>query len=247
MNFAMGYPRDACAYAGGDCDADSTSNDDRMGEALWDINAYLAVNHGMTVVDAEIAGLTGTALAIPNPPDYTRLEVYGWELGYSGTYGAVAEGDLIWGSIDYSNHHMPDNVGAIQPPGTAAPDFPMPLGGLAPPWARQTMEYAGPQGGDASGDDACYYGEMGDVGSAVLKADRRMINIAVVDCFDTTTDYYPIRGRATGIDADGFIQMFVLSPWQVNGNVQEIYAEIVGPIGVGSSRSKAQTFVQLYE
>ncbi len=240
MDFAMGYPMDACAYAGGagDCDADSTTNDDRMGEALWDINAYLAVNHDMTVIDAEIAGLTGAALAIPNPPDYTRLEVYEWELGYPGTYG----------TIDYSNHHMPDNAGAIQSPGSAPIDFPMALGTMSTqPAIPQAMEYSGPQGGDPFGDGACYTGLMGNVQGVTLDQDRRIMNVAVVDCFDTTTDYYPIRGRATGVDADGFIQFFLLTPWQVNGSVHEIYAEIVGPVQLGIETELARVFVQLYE
>ena len=247
-NAAMGYPMDACAYASGgptgiDCNADSTSNDDRMGTKEWDIDAYLRVNHDMDVNDAITEGLTG-----PNSPNFTRLEVYGWELGYPGTYGAVAEGDGIWGTINYlTPHYLPDNVGAIQPPGTSAEGAtPEPLGTMSTqPTIPQSMEYAGPQGGDEFGDGACYTGDMGDAGGVVLKADRRFINLAVVDCFDTTTDYYPIRGRATGVDADGILRMFVLAPWQVNGGVHEVYGEIVGPVPL--SGEIAKVFVQLYE
>ena len=71
MDAAMGYPMDACAYASGgplgvDCNADSTTNDDRMGTKEWDIDAYLGVNHGMDVFTAETNGLTGGSRKSPS-------------------------------------------------------------------------------------------------------------------------------------------------------------------------------------
>lgn len=240
---AMSYAMDACAYAAGgppflDCNADSTSNDDRMGDGRWDIDAYLGVNHGMDVLAAEAEGLTGVPLTRPNAPKYTRLEVYEWELGYPGSYGSG-----MYGTINYDAHHLPDNIAAIanMPPPNMPADFPEPLGTNGLPAIPHAMEYGGPHGG------ACYTGPMGDTGSVTLKQDRRTINVAVVDCYDTTTDYYPVQGKTVGIDPEGFIQFFVLTPWQVNGNVHEIYAEIVGPIQSGLQKELARVFVQLYE
>ena len=104
------------------------------------------------------------------------------------------------------------------------------------------MEYGGPHGGPN-----CYSGPPLP-GGLVLIQDRRTLNVAVVDCTDPTTDYYPIRGRTTGIEPDGFIQYFLLTPWQVSGGgVHEIYAEIVGPVGGAIDPDLVKRWVQLYE
>ncbi len=96
----------------------------------------------------------------------------------------------------------------------------------------QAREYGGPQ---------CYTGPRGDVGVTV-KEDRRVINVAVVDCVSQV-----IKGKTYPVDALGFIKFFVLTPWQVNGGVHEIYAEILEPVVMGVDKTVAKIVVQLYE
>ena len=82
---------------------------------------------------------------------------------------------------------------------------------------------------------------MGDdvASSTELKSDRRVLKVAVVDC-DTNS-----IGKGTkDVVAEGFMEMFAISTWQVNGGVHEIYTEIIGPIGQGKV---AKVIVQLYE
>ena len=61
-----------------------------------------------------------------------------------------------------------------------------------------------------------------------LKSDRRVIKVAVVDC-----DTNPVGDGTTDVEAEGFVEMFVVSTWQVIDDVHQIYTEIIGPIEQG--------------
>ena len=54
---------------------------------------------------------------------------------------------------------------------------------------------------------------MGDVGpSTVVTKDRRIVRVAIVDC--TSGKNPPIKGKTTGIEAEGFLDLFLLTPWK---------------------------------
>ena len=110
--------------------------------------------------------------------------------------------------------------------------YPAPLGAGNLP-SPQTAEYGGPQ---------CYTGQMGDdaASGTELKSDRRVVKAAVVDCTN-------VGSGSVDITAKGFVELFVLTPWDVNGGKHEIYTEIIGPIGDGINSEVAKVIVQLYE
>ena len=80
------------------------------------------------------------------------------------------------------------------------------------------------------------------MGACGLKSDRRVIKIAMVDCVSQT-----IQGKTTDVDAEGFIEVFVLTPWVVNGGDHEIYVEVIRGVPIGILQDDSKNFVQLYE
>ena len=222
---AMPFPMDNCAYPSGG--STCTPANTRLGIGDWDFETYLAVNHPtwtMAAAMLEIMPSATPASTYGRTDGVTRFDVYRWELGYPdiNNYGA---GD--YGTVDTSMHRLVDNI-------NATPPLVRPLGGGAPPPTPQIAEYGGPQ---------CFTGPMGNSGSTQVDQDRRTMRIAMVDCVANT-----IQGQTQNVTAEGFVDVFVLSPWEVNGNQHEIYVELIGPANnQGINRTLAQQIVQLYE
>ena len=202
---AMPLSPDNCAFpAPGGCIPVGAQG--RMGDGVWDLETYLAVNHpGIDYADA-MSEIMETCPTGPfgRPDCVTRYDVYKWELGYPAAY---AEGD--YGGVDSVDHNLVNNVPVPDPP------LPQPLGGGPTLPDGQIAEYGGPQ---------CYTGPMGDVG-VTLDKDRRILRIAVVDC--TSGKNPPMRGRTTVV-AEGFMDVFLLSPWKDANTNHELYFEILG-------------------
>ncbi len=79
-----------------------------------------------------------------------------------------------------------------------------------------------------------------------MDVDRRVIEIVMVDCEEN-----PPQGKSN-FDGEGFIQLFVLGPWVVNGTgsgnqKQQIYTEVIGPVDKDVQKERAVEIVQLYE
>ena len=141
------------------------------------------------------------------------------------------------GLIDEPNQHLVNTVPVPETP------LPMPLGNGPTPPNPQTGppngpgEYGGPQ---------CYTGPMGDAQGIVVKKDRRITRVAVVDC--TSGKNPPIKGKTSGITAEGYMYVFLLEPWKDDGTNHEIYMEIIGPsLDQTTHRREDKTIVQLYE
>jgi hypothetical protein len=230
----MPHPKDNCAYpwtgtnpTGGTCMGDAADNSDRMSVAPdpidWDLDTYLAVNqYGVTEIDIR------NDLRIAATDPLTRFMVYKWEMGYNGAYGI---GD--YGSVGPDSYKLPDRLGAIDMNIVGVPPGPLDIDPQPP--IPQVMEYGGPQ---------CFNGPMGDdaASGTVVTADRRTIKVAVVDC-----ESQVIKGKTKGVESKGFIEVFLLTPWQVNGGVHEIYTEIIGPVDEEIDQTVAKVIVQLYE
>ena len=182
-----------------------------------------------------------------------RWMVYHWELGYSGSYDATEYGSVDMGEGDF---HVVDNlIFTPEPappcatPGDCPQMLPEPLSSFAPPPTMPSPGHADEYGGP---HQQCYSGPMGNVfstskgGVIDMDVDRRVIEVVMVNC-DPNDGGYDIRGRTTGIDGEGFVQMFVLEPWRVNGNEHQIYTEIIGPVNKDIEKTRAAEIVQLYE
>jgi hypothetical protein len=245
-NAAMPYPMDDCAYENVACPAAScggtgaclaTDATNRMGThsldavggvtTYWDLATYLEVNQdGMTENELRT---TNTSFMTANPllgatDPITRYMIYEWEMGYPGTN---------WGSVGPQDIYLVDSEGASKAP-TLEINLPHPFGSGSDP-AVNDPEYGGPH---------CYSGPMGDVGSStILKSDRRVIQIAVVDCVANV-----IQGNTKDVTAKGFVEVLVITPWTVQGGEHDIYVEIIGPVADnGVAKSIAKNIVQLYE
>ena len=112
-------------------------------------------------------------------------------------------------------------------------------------------EFGGPH-------NQCYSGSMGQGltgqscdGNDVtidMGVDRRVIEVVMVDCeAELNCDGCSNKD----FDAEGFVQMFILGPWAIDGAgnsaKHEIYAEIIGPVTKDIEKSTAVEIVQLYE
>jgi hypothetical protein len=225
----MPLPLDNCAFGGG---CVPVGSEGRMGDGDWDLETYVAVNHPtmtLTEVQNEIMETGPTGLNLGRSDFITRYDTYRWELGYPdiATFGP---GD--YGTIDDpTTHNLVNNVPVPDPP------LPQPLGGGPTPPNPQVGEYGGPQ---------CYTGTMGDTGSTTLDRDRRVIRVVVVDC--TSGKNPPIKGKTKGIEAEGFMDVFLLEPWKDDGTNHEIYMEIIGPaVNQNHNKTPDRNIVQLYE
>jgi Flp pilus assembly protein TadG len=78
----MGHPRDICHAVSNDgvCGPGGTAS--RVGNGIWDRDAYFRVNYGWT---SESAWMTATGL----PANVTRYKVYEWEIANPGTSDMV--------------------------------------------------------------------------------------------------------------------------------------------------------------
>lgn len=100
-----------------------------------------------------------------------------------------------------------------------------------------------PQAGEY-GRQQCSTAAQSDAG---LDQDRRVLEVFLVDCENVPGG---ISGRTT-FPAQyiiGTIDLFLMTPWVVNGNNHEIYTEIIGPgSATGIQKQAARQIVQLYE
>lgn len=228
----MPLPPDNCSYVAGGGGCIPTGAEGRMGDGVWDFEAYLEINHpGLAYADAmsQIIETGPTGPGLGRFDNVTRYDVYRWELGYPDmlTYGP---GD--YGNIDEPNQNLVNNVPVPETP------LPQPLGAGPTPPNPQEGEYGGPQ---------CYTGAMGDVGTTtIVTKDRRIVRVAVVDC--TSGKNPPIKGRTEGVEAEGFLDLFLLLPWKDAGSNHELYFEIIQPANDQNyDKTAAKEIVQLYE
>ncbi|HEX7693110.1 MAG TPA: pilus assembly protein TadG-related protein [Sphingomonas sp.] len=93
MPNAMGYPRDMCHAVS----ANGTCANGRIGDGLWDRNAYFYVNYG-----SAFDWRTAMTNAGYNPDTVTRYQVYQWELTNAAsrinTPRAVGSGTTAYGT-----------------------------------------------------------------------------------------------------------------------------------------------------
>jgi len=236
----MMLPLDECAYPSGGGGCIPAGSQGRMGDGDWDLETYLEVNHagmGYAAAMSEIMPTGPTGPNLGRLDKVTRYDVYRWELGFAdmSVYGVGNTG--MGGLIDEPNHRLVNNVPVPETP------LPIPLGtGPTPP----NPQTGPPNGPGEFGGPQCYTGPMGNVGNTIVKKDRRVVRVAVVDC--TSGKNPPIKGKTSGITAEGFMYAFMLAPWKDDGTNHEIYMEIIGPAeSQDIPRNEDKAIVQLYE
>ena len=207
---AMGHPRDEChaTSAAGSC------TNGRIGNGVWDANAYFRTNYVRTVATANGAvgtrwtsgtgagswqnntGLSPTVARVitgtttPNPAYASRYNVYLWEIAHKNV---AVDGVTVLGSTP------------------------------AAPSGNTLTAYRQPQCTSAQTPS-----------STVI--DRRRISVAVVNCAENN-----VRGNREGVPVEKWIDVFLVEP-SLNRNRTndgDMYVEIIGEAVPGGSGSTA--------
>lgn len=209
---AMGHPRDEChaISQNGSCAGG------RMGNGVWDANAYFRTNYVRTVATANGAagsrwtatnwqantGLSPTAPRLvpgtttPNPAYASRYNVYVWETDHRGQ---LVDGVTVLG---------PSPVGAS---GNTLVDYRKPV--------------CSPLQGYGSG-----------LVPNSTTPDRRRVSVAVVDCLANN-----VKGSSTGVPVEKWVDVFITEPSLARARTSDgdMYVEIIGESVAGGSGSTA--------
>jgi Flp pilus assembly protein TadG len=208
---AMGHPRDECHAVSqtGSCTGG------RMGDGIWDANAYFRTNYVRSVASANgpvgsrwtpaqwqaNTGLSPTAArtlsgGIPNPAYASRYNVYQWEIDHRG--------------------NLVDGVTVLDPqPATATGNA---LVSYGRPVCSPTLGYG-----------------LGQVPDATTP-DRRRISVAVVNCVANG-----VKGNSVGVPVEKWIDVFLVEPslQRNRTNDGDMYVEVIGESLAGGSGSTA--------
>ena len=227
---------------------------------------------GIGDFDLAAEGVTSYEEALRRRPDFmtdaqvagrydgkiTRYIVYQWELGVCGGDCSYGYDKAMYGLVADTNYHLPDNIledtfgdsgleafttRGGSPDGSQLVPNPLASGGNPPimPAAPHNREFGGPH-------EQCYPASTGmgngPLAPLEMKVDRRMLQLYMVDCSDG------FNGKQK-FDAEGVVQVFVLTPWTIDGAGagarHEISVEIIGPTQSELDDGANAEIVVLYE
>jgi Flp pilus assembly protein TadG len=209
---SMGHPRDEChaVSQNGSCAGG------RIGDGVWDANAYFRTNYIRTVATANGAagsrwtaanwqantGLSPTAPRLvpgtttPNPAYASRYNVYVWETEHRGQ------------AVDGVTVLDPSPVGAS---GNTLVDYRKPV--------------CSPLQGYGSG-----------LVPNATTPDRRRVSVAVVNCLANS-----VKGNSVGVPVEKWVDVFITEPSLARERTTDgdMYVEIIGESVAGGSGSTA--------
>ena len=209
---AMGHPRDMChaISQNGACAGD------RIGDGLWDADAYFRVNYLRTTggaagtrwnstdwqtntgLDPDVSRTTATGL--PNPNYASRYNVYVWEMANRGT---VIDGVTVLG---------PNPAAAT---GNTLVSHGEPVCSAAQGYTPQEPDEDTP--------------------------DRRRISVAVVNCAANN-----VHGNSVGVPVEKWIDVFLTEPSIARARTSDgdMYVEIIGESVSGGAGSTAAQVIR---
>jgi Flp pilus assembly protein TadG len=214
---AMGHPRDECHAVS----SSGTCANGRIGDGLWDADAYFRTNYVRTSVGANgeaigtywtsgtgvgswqyntglsaTASRTITGTTTPNPNYPSRYNVYAWEMSHRST---VVDGVNVLGPRD------PSATGST------------------------LVSYGLPQCSASQG-----YGS-GQIPNATTP-DRRRVSVAVVNCLANS-----VNGSSDGVPVEKWIDVFLVEPSvnRARTNNGDLYVEVIGEALTGGSGQTA--------
>lgn len=212
---AMGHPRDEChaISQNGSCAGG------RMGDGVWDANAYFRTNYVRTVATANgpvgsrwtpaqwqaNTGLSPSAPrtltgGVPNPAYASRYNVYQWEIAHRFNLTANrVDGVAVLGAT--------------------------PVGATGNTLVTHRQPVCSPLQG---------YGN-GSVPDATTP-DRRRISVAVVNCLANN-----VQGNSVGVPVEKWVDVFITEPSLARARTSDgdMYVEVIGEALAGGSGSTA--------